>query len=73
MNNSKTLHIEFQNGKSRDYMLSDFEFFSTTKELEHHTDNIIISLEDIKHSFVYELDDNNEIFYKEQIKVTFVD
>ena len=71
MINQSIVHIEFQNGETKNYSIQDFEYFANTNELEHMEESIIISLNSPQQSFRYILDNNDEILYKEYIKVTF--
>ncbi len=69
---NKTIIIEFENGKSKTYSLSEFDFFAEPNELEHKEQCIIIKMSDLTKSFTYEIDENDEIIHKEAIKITFV-
>lgn len=62
--------ITFPNGRIKHFASSDFDFFSSTNELEHKEENIIITLDDLSHSFVYETDElSGEMVCKKQIIV----
>lgn len=64
----KTIEIEFSNGRKRTFPSSNFDFYVSTNELEHKSDNIIITLSDLSHSFTYEQDElNGEITCKEYL------
>lgn len=67
-----SIEIQFPNGRIKRFNYSSFEFYSSTNELEHENENIIISLDNLMHSFSYEIDDcSGEIVNKEYLKVNF--
>lgn len=52
--------------------LDQFEYYKSVNELEHQTENIIITLNDLNRSFIYETDaETGEITHKEPIIVNF--
>lgn len=68
--NFTSIKITYPNGKCKSFTPSSFEYYSSTNELEHKQDNIIITLNDISKSFIYETDDlTGEITYKEFINI----
>ena len=63
-----TIDIEYPNGKRKKYSHSDFDFYASTNELEHKTENLIITLSDLKKSFTYDIDEyTGEITKKDYI------
>lgn len=63
-----TVEIEFENGRRRTFPSSDFDYYAGTNELEHKSENIIISLSSLEKSFVYEMDEvGGEMVNKEYI------
>lgn len=64
-----TITIEFPNGKKRHLTLGEFNYYAETNELQHKSELIIIRLDDITKSFIFELDDHDEILFKEYIGV----
>lgn len=70
--NSK-IRITFPNGKIITFATCEFEYFASVNELEHKEDNIIINLNQIKKSFIYDVNDNGEIINKDFIpSVAFI-
>lgn len=68
-----SIKIIFPNGRVKTYPYSSFDYFATTNELEHNVENIIILLDDISKSFVYETDElSGEMINKEYISITLV-
>ena len=67
------IKITFPNGKINTFAICEFEHFASVNELEHKECNIIINLTQIKNSFIYDINDNDEIINKEFIpSVTFI-
>ena len=65
-----SIEIKFPNGRVKTFLCSDFDYFVANNELEHKKDNIIITLDDLSYSFVYETDElSGEIINKEKILV----
>lgn len=50
------IKITFPNGRVKFYPYSSFDYYTVTNELEHKEENVIITLNDLSHSFVYETD-----------------
>ncbi|MBQ0031144.1 MAG: hypothetical protein KBT32_12040 [Bacteroidales bacterium] len=66
------IKIQYPNGRVTILPYSSFDLYATN-ELEHKEENIIITLDDITHSFIYETDViSGEIVNKEQIKVSLL-
>ena len=62
--------ITFPNGRRKHYAFTEFDFFRSANELEHKEENIIITLDNLSHSFVYETDElSGEMVCKEQVSV----
>ena len=55
----KAIEIEYPNGRRRTYSPSDFDYYAATNELEHKSENIIITLSDLCKSFTYEEDEQS--------------
>lgn len=67
------IKITFPNGRNKTFHYSSFEYYSSTKELEHKEENIIIKINDLSHSFVYKTDElSGEIVQKEYIYVELI-
>lgn len=65
--------ITFPNGRVNTYPYSAFDYYVATNELEHKEESIIITLDYIAKSFVYETDEmSGEIINKEYISIEFV-
>ncbi len=68
-----SINITFPNGRIKTYPNSSFDHYAATNELEHKVENIIISLDDIAKSFIYETDElSGEMISKEYISIEFV-
>ena len=66
----ETIKITFPNGRIKLYSYSSFDFYASTNELEHKEENIIIMLNNLSLSFVYEIDVlSGEISNKENVSV----
>lgn len=66
-NKISKIRITFPNGKIKTFAICEFESFASVNELEHKEDNIIINLNQIKKSFIYDTNDNGEIINKDFI------
>ena len=66
-NKISKIRITFPNGKIKTFAIREFEYFASVNELEHKEDNIIINLNQIKKSFIYDTNDNGEIINKDFI------
>lgn len=65
---NKSIQITFPNGRVKTFPYTSFDYYAATNELEHNEENIIITLNDISHSFVYETDKlSDEITNKDSI------
>lgn len=62
---SSHIKLTFPNGRVRNFSIEEFNYYAATNELQHKTENIIISLNKPTSSFLYELDDAGEIAMKE--------
>lgn len=65
--NYKSIIIEFSNGRIQHYSLENFDYFSVPNELEHKEENIIICMDDLPQSFIYETNEQGEIIHTEKI------
>lgn len=63
-NKISKIKITFPNGKTNTFAICEFEYFASVNELEHKEDNIIINLNQIKKSFIYDINDIGEITNK---------
>lgn len=64
------IEIILPNGKVKTFPYNSFNCFASTNELEHNEENIIITLDDLTQSFIYETDElSGEIINKEHIGV----
>lgn len=62
--------VTLPNSRIKRFTSSDFDLYASTNELEHKEENIIISLDDLSCSFVYETDElSGEMVHKEQVSV----
>lgn len=62
---SSHIKLTFPNGRVSNFSIEEFNYYAATNELQHKTENIIISLNKPTSSFLYELDDAGEIAMKE--------
>lgn len=68
----KTVIIELSNGQTRHIPMYEFDYYAHSNELEHKTEHIIICIDNLSRSFLYETDERGEIENKELItKVSF--
>lgn len=68
-----SIKITFPNGRVKTYPYSAFEYYAVTNELEHNEENILIPLDNITKSFIYEMDElSDEMINKEYISIEFV-
>lgn len=71
--NYQTVILEFPNGKIRHIAMSEFDYYAAPNELEHKKENIIIHLDNLALSFIYETNDRGEIVNREEIcSISFV-
>lgn len=67
-----SIKITFPTGRVKTYPYSAFDYYATTNELEHKEESIIITLDSITKSFVYETDElSGEMINKEYISIEF--
>lgn len=67
-----SIKIIFPNGRIKSYAYSAFDYFVATNELEHKEESIIIKLDNISKSFIYEVDElSGEMINKEYISIEF--
>lgn len=58
--------VTLPNGRIKRFSSSDFDFYASTNELEHKEENIIITLDNLSYSFIYECEElTGEMLCKE--------
>ena len=68
----ESIKITFPNSRVKTYPYSAFEYYAATNELEHKDESIIIPLDCITKSFVYETDElSGEMTNKEYVSIEF--
>ena len=64
------IKIHYPNGRVKTFPYSSFDLYISTNELEHREDKLIITLDDLSRSFIYETDElSGEIVNKEMVIV----